>query len=250
MDCVKIYPNWMSESKYVNELPLKELFIPGTHSSGSYNYEKKNAKASNYLVLKDYAFSQSMDVYSQLVFGIRFIDLKIGYNEKLGGKEFWIINENKFIVELNRVLADIRYFLERSRDVVILDFSGFPYGFYKQPKRHVELIDFLQKAVGDIAVSKDIVPEGKHIFDLSVKEITQKGGKLVILYPIEELAYPESESQIIFPILKRFSMEDKGHDDSIDFMSLLFSKRNASLIGDEGWIFYAIQSLSGSFVSI
>lgn len=237
----------MSNSKDVKKLPLSKLFIPGTHSSGSFSYPGKNLKASNHLVLENYAFAQSMDVYSQLVFGIRFIDLKIGYNDRLGVKEFWIISENKFVVELTKILDDVKLFLSRSNDVVILDFSGFPYGFYKQPKRHIELVAFLEKQVGEIAVLKD---SGQgHAFDMSTEEIRKTGRWLVILYPIEELSYPESESKFLFPILKRFSMEDKGHDDSLDFVSLLFSKRNASLVGDEGWIFYAIQSLTGSFVS-
>lgn len=248
MDCVKIYPDWMSNSKDVKKLPLSKLFIPGTHSSGSFSYPGKNLKASNHLVLENYAYAQSMDVYSQLVFGIRFIDLKIGYNDRLGGKEFWIINENKFVVELARVLDDVKLFLSRSNDVVILDFSGFPYGFYKQPKKHIDLVAFLEKQVGDIAVLKDSAEV--HVFDMSTEEIKKTGRSLVILYPIEELSYPESESKFLFPILKRFTMEDKGHDDSLDFVSLLFSKRNASLVGNEGWIFYAIQSLTGSFVSI
>lgn len=58
------------------------LLLPGTHNSGSYN--------SNVSVLKGEGFNrfvltQDHDIWTQLVFGIRYLDFRIGYYRPIEG---------------------------------------------------------------------------------------------------------------------------------------------------------------------
>lgn len=41
---------------------------------------------------------------------------------------FWIVNENLFIAPLTQILKDVRLFVERSNDIVIIDFGDFAIG--------------------------------------------------------------------------------------------------------------------------
>ena len=52
-------------------LSLDQMMIPGTHNSGTY-------KRSRDIVFK-LVTTQDEDVWSQLVFGNRYLDLRVGY---------------------------------------------------------------------------------------------------------------------------------------------------------------------------
>lgn len=42
--------------------------------------------------------------------------------------DYWIVNENLFITPLTQILKDVRLFIQRSNDIVIIDFGDFPIG--------------------------------------------------------------------------------------------------------------------------
>lgn len=50
---------------------IGSIFIPGTHNSGAYGPIPG--------IFKKYVLNQNMDIWTQLVFGIRYFDLRIGY---------------------------------------------------------------------------------------------------------------------------------------------------------------------------
>lgn len=54
---------------------IGDLFIPGTHNSGAYTKP---------LFFENYVLNQDKSIWSQLVFGIRYFDLRIGYYEDQG----------------------------------------------------------------------------------------------------------------------------------------------------------------------
>lgn len=75
VNCLKIQPNWLAQIKDAARMPFKQLFLPGSHASGAYvtNYSKTKS-----LLVKDYLVAQHFDVWAQLVFGIRYLDLSVG----------------------------------------------------------------------------------------------------------------------------------------------------------------------------
>lgn len=74
-DCLKIRPNWMSAEAHLERIPLSKLFVPGTHCSGCYSSRRSH---TNSIILKRFGFVQSLDVWTQLVFGVRYLDISIG----------------------------------------------------------------------------------------------------------------------------------------------------------------------------
>jgi len=75
VDCLKIQPNWMGQIKDINRMALKDIFLPGTHASAAV---LGSSSKSNSILVRDYLVAQQLDVWSQLVFGIRYLDLSIG----------------------------------------------------------------------------------------------------------------------------------------------------------------------------
>lgn len=75
IDCLKLNPMWMSTMQQIQNVPLKRLFIPGTHCSACYEQRTANSRA---ILLKRFGFVQNFDVWTQLVFGVRFLDISLG----------------------------------------------------------------------------------------------------------------------------------------------------------------------------
>nr|CAD7406621.1 unnamed protein product [Timema cristinae] len=76
-DCLKIRPTWMGDNRQqLGSVPLVSLFIPGTHNSGSH---QRGATLTRRDTLAGYLLTQDTDVWGQLVHGIRYLDLRVGY---------------------------------------------------------------------------------------------------------------------------------------------------------------------------
>lgn len=75
LDCLKIQPNWMQQMPRIQTIAIKDLFIPGTHCSGCYDRRRKSSRS---VLLKKFGFVQNFDVWTQLVFGVRYLDISVG----------------------------------------------------------------------------------------------------------------------------------------------------------------------------
>lgn len=104
---------------------------------------------------------------------------------------FWIANENMFITPLVGVLRDVRDFVKRSGELVVLDFSSFPIGFYKHPEVYSSLYHLLRQELGEVAYNPSATMEVQcaHRY---VEELLQAGMRVVILFPKQELPHPEN----------------------------------------------------------
>nr|XP_023026209.1 uncharacterized protein LOC111514202 [Leptinotarsa decemlineata] len=70
--CLAIQPTWMSDNREsIGDLKISSMLIPGTHNSGSF--------AGVVAFLEDYVLNQDRSVWTQLAFGIRYLDFRIGY---------------------------------------------------------------------------------------------------------------------------------------------------------------------------
>ncbi|XP_060654358.1 uncharacterized protein LOC132789992 [Drosophila nasuta] len=252
IDCLKIQPNWMAHLKEAAQLPLKQLFLPGTHASGTYvdTYSKtKSSDVQNYLV------AQHFDVWSQLVFGIRYLDLSVGakvYRNKNTDKrksdadQFWVVNEHQFVNPLIGVLRDVRRFVELSKEVVVLDFSSFPLGFYKHPDVYSSLFQLIRQELGDVAYKRN-VSSNEHCADRSYEDLRLAGGHVLLLFPTQELPHPDNESALLCTPWQRFTTSYMNISQTLDYMRLLFRKKKDSPVQDDGWIFLARMSFEHAY---
>ncbi|XP_028968429.1 uncharacterized protein LOC100899375 [Galendromus occidentalis] len=128
--CLRVQPRWMEELlPLIGGTALKDLVIPGTHQSGTFKHFTK----FNYL--NRYRDCQEEDVFTQLLYGIRFLDLRPGAvsrkSSPYDGYEYWIYHDRFYTQNaLKPILQDIASFLEiYPKEVVIVAFHEFPKGF-------------------------------------------------------------------------------------------------------------------------
>ncbi|XP_055372978.1 uncharacterized protein LOC129606608 [Condylostylus longicornis] len=240
VECLKIQPNWMRLSdQNIGKVPLKNLFIPGTHSSGAYNnYNYKNHS----ILVQTFGCSQNLDIWSQLVFGIRYLDLKIGYREETN--DFWIVNENMMITPLQPVLDDVKHFVKVSGEIVIVDFTSFPIGFHKQPERHSMLLKYLLRELKEVAFRRSDSIDAINSYDLTMNDMRKENKNIIITYRLEKLASGERECDLIWPSWKKFSIRNQNLTKALDFMRVLFTQKDElELTKNKGWIFEAITTI-------
>ncbi|OQR69132.1 PI-PLC X domain-containing protein 3-like [Tropilaelaps mercedesae] len=125
-ESLNIEPQWMKESmEHIGALILYDLAIPGTYQSGAYR-RYTHADVEDELVRA--AYCQEEDVLTQLMFGIRYLDLRpvaVMSWKLISPKSYWIYNGKLPTGHLlDHILEDIRYFLEQfPKEVVFINFN-------------------------------------------------------------------------------------------------------------------------------
>ncbi|XP_030747704.1 uncharacterized protein LOC115876158 [Sitophilus oryzae] len=116
--CLEIQPTWMYDNReYLGNQRIGNVFIPGTHNSGSY----KGIIA----VFEGYVLNQDRNIWTQLVFGIRYLDLRIGYTPE---EELYIYHDHVRVAKVEPILRQIKKFAELApREVIIVDIHRFPF---------------------------------------------------------------------------------------------------------------------------
>ncbi|KAK5576804.1 hypothetical protein RB653_007948 [Dictyostelium firmibasis] len=118
----KEYSNWISIhwEKIKNKM-LRELVIPGSHDAASYGINSSSKRSPDYkspnytpdLVISKWSKTQSATIYKQLLFGVRYFDLRVAPYPMTG--ELWTIH-NMFSVPISQVLDDIERFMMNAGD--------------------------------------------------------------------------------------------------------------------------------------
>ncbi|KAJ6642033.1 hypothetical protein Bhyg_06979 [Pseudolycoriella hygida] len=242
IDCLKIQPNWMKSNKHLMDVPLKNMFIPGTHCSGCFY---KKSKAQNVLVEK-FGFTQNFDVWTQLVLGIRYLDISLGFNAKHDDRrnqanKFWVVNDNLFITPISYILEDVKKFVLLSQELVIIEFHQFPIDFNRE--RHIQFLKYLENKLGDIAFIND---HSSNSYDLTINQMKTNGRLLLITYNEPEM---EKETDIIWPCWKRFSTKDLKQTEIREYMRKVFSRKYEGSPDEQiGWSFFGRQSVESSYM--
>lgn len=182
-DCLKIQPNWMFTEKSIGNVSLKDLFLPGTHCSACY---QTKANANNNL-LKKVGFHQDLDIWTQLVFGVRYLDFSIGYHPYHNStRNFWVMNEGYRVGWILPILHDIRRFVILSEETIVLDFRRFPLGFHSHPEQHAEFLSILDQELGDLAYRRPYFENADDdqtvSYHLTIEDMRRQGKYILITY--------------------------------------------------------------------
>lgn len=181
-NCLKTNPNWMQDSyQYINSRSLPSLMLPGSHNSGTYSRQLDKTVLQ---MINKYQMNQDESIYNQLVFGLRHLDLRVGYTKvKSRPERLWIYHDIfRTDVSLNDVLEQVKLFLDlTSHEIVIMDFHRFTVGFQNenlavQRERHAKMIDLIFKQVGHYIVPSYL---GLHA---PIQEYIAMGKRLIIGY--------------------------------------------------------------------
>ncbi|KAJ8910752.1 hypothetical protein NQ315_017209, partial [Exocentrus adspersus] len=169
--CLAIQPTWMSDnSKSIGNHRIGSMLIPGTHNSGSF----KGVPS----FIQNYVLNQDRSVWTQLVFGIRYLDFRIGY---YGHDGFFINHDLVRITKIDPILKEIRKFVELApKEIVVVDFHRFPFPSNFSYSLHKKFTDLLYAELGSYALPTKDLQVGK---GPSLNEIWAKNKNLIICYP-------------------------------------------------------------------
>ncbi|CAG9860710.1 unnamed protein product [Phyllotreta striolata] len=168
--CLGIQPTWMSDNRQqLGNQRIASLLIPGTHNSGSF----KGVPT----FLENYIVCQDRSVWTQLVFGIRYLDFRIGY---YGNEGFYVNHDLVRVTKVRPLLQDIRKFLQLApKEIVILDFHRFPYPTNFTIEVHRKFIEIVYEELGSFAVPSTDMRGGK---GPTLNELWAKNKNLIICY--------------------------------------------------------------------
>lgn len=77
--------------------------IPGSHDSGSFDFHKEIE------TITKYEYAQEETIFNQLVYGLRYFDLRVGYYKKSSYKYYINHNFLKTAHSVKSVLHQVRY---------------------------------------------------------------------------------------------------------------------------------------------
>ncbi|KAI1283773.1 PI-PLC X domain-containing protein 3 [Halotydeus destructor] len=159
-NCIRAQPTWMADNfDHIKDKSLKDIFIPGSHNAGSYEFgNRPHAKS----LLRKYVICHDESVFNQLVYGIRYLDIRVSYESVKGSaNKVWIVHGIlRTEVTLDDVMRQVKQFMDATeKEVVILDFHRFEKGFDDFPRdaltnemtiqRHREVLDILKRHLAD-----------------------------------------------------------------------------------------------------
>ncbi|KAK6631709.1 hypothetical protein RUM43_013773 [Polyplax serrata] len=182
LDCFRIQPAWMGQNKMkLKNLSLPTMFLPGTHNSATDVMEAMRRRRG-LSHLDNFILTQDQSIWNQLVYGIRFLDLRIGYYPQSSDPKlrFWINHDMLRVRPLLPVLKDVVEFSRASPDeIIILDFHRFPSGFSgtNGPAVHRELLELLKNELKSLTIPRPLSQT-----KLKLEEIWNSDKRIVVSY--------------------------------------------------------------------
>lgn len=231
--CLRTAARWQRSLRpHIDALRLGDLFIVGTHDTGSYRAGFDPRR--NETRVTKYTLTQDADVRTQLAHGVRYLDIRVGsyrradaplavaavagvgaqrrrsvvdadgaddlsdgdhhHHEPHGGREFWVNHGISRVQLLDDVLRDVRRFVRATGELVIFDVQEWPVGFDGRADRHRALVYHLQRALRDV-----LVRPGAAGWSATMAEMWRSvggGGGVVVSYDLP--AVVEEFADVVF----------------------------------------------------
>ncbi|KAK7068797.1 hypothetical protein SK128_002971, partial [Halocaridina rubra] len=177
-ECLASHPNWLWQNRDVlGSRSLRSLVIPGTHNSGSYSLNDEDDVVSAWVVCQD------EDVISQLLYGIRYLDLRVAYYPN-SPELLWVNHDMVQWRPLVDVLSEIQNFLTLSRDPIIIDIHRTPVGF-EFPEAVPLLLSLMNSTFG-----RDFLPD-RFGHRVTLDQIWSTGKRVLFAYIDAEVSEEE-----------------------------------------------------------
>ncbi|XP_042897490.1 PI-PLC X domain-containing protein 3 isoform X2 [Parasteatoda tepidariorum] len=210
--CLRIQPFWMEEnSDYLSHLKLSEIMIPGSHDSGSFYYHKESGP------LTKYKYAQEENIFTQMVYGLRYFDLRVGHYKYCEDKYY--INHNFLRTEhsVKSVLRQVLQFLRvTKKEIIILDFHNFPIGFNSE-EIHEKLIVMIIRFFGPF-----LIPTTDDYKNATMSYLWEHNKRVLVSYdnPIREKYF----QNLMWPSIERAWGNKQHPQDLKSYFEEVFEK--------------------------
>ncbi|WP_266159714.1 hypothetical protein [Dyella silvatica] len=165
--------SWMQDRlDQLGARTLRTLILPAAHDAAMYT-------SGGWETLGK---TQDLSLFEQLANGIRYFDLRPGWD----GSSFYLYNGPIKGPPMAMVLEDIRHFMSRGhRELVLLKLSHF-HGLNAELYR--KMIQQIKTAIGSWLFTA--LPTGKRLADLTLRDYTASSGRVLVLcdeqYPLNQ----------------------------------------------------------------
>ncbi|XP_057329958.1 uncharacterized protein LOC130670557 [Microplitis mediator] len=122
------------------------------------------------------SFRKNQDILTQLVHGVRFIDLSPDYFPE-NSIEYWLNEACPQKTPLLRILMDVKLFLLATKEIIVMNFRSFSEGFKNEDRRR-NFKKFLEKEFENhILYERPVNP-----WNITLNEIWQSKKRLIITF--------------------------------------------------------------------
>jgi len=136
--CLRNEPEWQWNKKdTLAEMEIGSLMLIGAHDAAAYR-DYQGSGDDNWVTSS--TFAQEENLLSQLLWGVRFLDIRIGYYPTTDEK-FWLVHGIIKAHPLKEGIQLVQQFLQVSRDVMVWEINNFLQTWTDEA--HQELHDLL-----------------------------------------------------------------------------------------------------------
>jgi len=233
---LELQPSWMWDNRDVlGPMALRNLVLPGTHNSGSFGEYVGHISDT---VFTRYLICQDEDIKTQLNYGIRYLDIRVGYYPNLpeGYPKFWLNHNYAKINPLSTLIHDVKNFLKTNSEVLVVNFHRFPKGFDTHPEAHGLLVDYLRKEWGEL-----MAPSSMRA-GVTVDELWAANKTLIV-------AYNNYETNIAHSFLWPKIPQEWGDQRSVEGLYSFLESANERHV-DDPYVWAAMAELTPSAIDV
>lgn len=221
-NCIRARPNWMYQARgAIGNFSLMDLMIPGTHNTGTYaSFDELDDTIFN-----RYLITQEETVWKQLVYGIRYLDLRVAYQNTDSSSEKLYITHSAFVTDISvkEIIRQVKNFLLSTNEIVIMDFHRFVNGFKgrKAARRHQELVSLLERELSDYMIPVSFTSWA------TLNTLWATGKRLYVGYADDN---SRRQNSFLFPAIKHLWGDVDNVDGLKNYLNLtVCSQRNRRL---------------------
>ena len=120
--CLRSEPGWMEEHREsLQELKIGDLMLVGAHDAGAYR-EYQGIGDDNWATSA--VFAQEEDLLHQLIWGVRFLDIRAGFYPTTD-ERFWLVHGIIKTHPMMEGINDVKEFLANTREIVVWEINTF-----------------------------------------------------------------------------------------------------------------------------
>lgn len=180
---MRSHPDWMSSMRdEIQDRKLRNLCIPGTHDSGTYDPVSP--------IGEPWVRTQDQSIPQQLADGIRFLDIRIGYypdTEKKYSEAFWLVHADwSTWTKLGDLLDAVGSFLHDHDEILLLNFhrfNRFDAGEETPEEVHEKLVERIMNAdLPGGGTLSDILAPDSYGDDVTPGTLWDNDDRAIVLY--------------------------------------------------------------------
>lgn len=201
--CLRAYPRWINEMlPAIGNKRFRDLVIPGTHDSASYNNDLPLTALK--LPIVKYILTQDDTILGQLYHGARYLDIRPSYYKRFPYK--WYVNHGITVQKtMSNVLDQVIEFVKDTNEPVIFGMKEFPVGF-KNKNVHRDFVKYVVDYLEDWVLKP---PKNKDPWKTTINELMKSSkGRVILSYDHRDIVkeFPD----VLFPrVLQYWGDENK-----------------------------------------